>query len=80
MIDTSSLASRQRFISRMVRPDFTILGKKRRTLDHGAGRGQEKRIPSLAGSVGFLNGDGYLTRCPLQKKKEYKKKKNPFTT
>jgi hypothetical protein len=39
--NTSSLASRQRFISRMVRPDFTILGKKRRTLDHGAGRGQE---------------------------------------
>jgi hypothetical protein len=41
MIDTSFLASRQRFVSRMVRPDFTILGKKRRTLDHGAGRGQE---------------------------------------
>jgi hypothetical protein len=58
-------------ISRMVMPDFTILGK-RRTLDHVA-RGEHRKriIPSLAGSVGFRNVDSYIPdTLSLKKKKE----------
>jgi hypothetical protein len=67
-------------ISRMVMPDFTILGK-RRTLDHVA-RGEHRKriIPSLAGSVGFRNVDSYIPDTLSLKKKKRKKKNNPFTT